>query len=82
MATSRDHRLLDRVGEITNTLQIHVLGTALVRGTGNAISAPITARMCVVTKTDDLKDFHDGDILVIDRRPAPSSTRCAAPVPW
>ncbi len=57
----------DRVGEITNTLQIHVLGTALVRGTGNGLSAPITARLCVVMKTDDIKDFHDGDILVIDR---------------
>jgi pyruvate kinase len=56
----------DRVGEITNTLQIHVLGTALVRGVGNGF-APITARLCVVAGSDDLKDFHDGDILVIDR---------------
>jgi pyruvate kinase len=56
----------DRVGEITNTLQIHVLGTALARGEGNGF-APVTARLCVVTRPDDLKDFHDGDILVIDR---------------
>lgn len=56
----------DRVGEITNTLQIHVLGTALVRGAGNGLS-PVTGRLCVVTAPDDLKDFHDGDILVIDR---------------
>jgi pyruvate kinase len=56
----------DRVGEITNTLQIHVLGTALVRGVGNAF-APVTGRLCVVNSPDDLKDFHDGDILVIDR---------------
>ncbi len=56
----------DRVGEITNTLQIHVLGTALARGVGNGF-APITARLCVVTGPDDLKHFHDGDILVIDR---------------
>ncbi len=56
----------DRVGEITNTLQIHVLGTALVRGAGNGF-APVTARLCIVNSPDDLKDFHDGDILVIDR---------------
>jgi pyruvate kinase len=56
----------DRVGEITNTLQIHVLGTALVRGAGNGLS-PVTGRLCIVTGPDDMKDFHDGDILVIDR---------------
>ena len=56
----------DRVGEITNTLQIHVLGTALVRGAGNGFT-PVTGRLCVVASPDDLKDFHDGDILVIDR---------------
>ena len=55
----------DRVGEITNTLQIHVLGTALVRGTGNGF-APITGRLCVVKTPDDLKHFRDGDVLVID----------------
>ncbi len=59
----------DRVGEITNTLQIHVLGTALARGTGNGF-APVTGRLCVVNSPDDLKDFHDGDILVIDRTTA------------
>jgi pyruvate kinase len=59
----------DRVGEITNTLQIHVLGTALVRGVGNGF-APVTGRLCVVVSPDDLKDFHDGDILVIDRTTA------------
>ena len=59
----------DRVGEITNTLQIHVLGTALTRGAGNGF-APVTGRLCVVTGPDDLKDFHDGDILVIDRTTA------------
>ncbi len=56
----------DRVGEITNTLQIHVLGTALVRGVGNGL-APITGRVCVVTNPDGIKNFHDDDILVIDR---------------
>jgi len=61
----------DRVGEITNTLQIHVLGTALVRGVGNGLS-PVTGRLCVVTAPDDLKDFHDGDILVIDRTTGPA----------
>lgn len=60
----------DRVGEITNTLQIHVLGTALARGAGNGF-APVTGRLCVVNSPDDLKDFHDGDILVIDRTTAP-----------
>ena len=59
----------DRVGEITNTLQIHVLGTALMHGTGNGL-APVTGRLCVVNSPDDLKDFHDGDILVIDRTTA------------
>ena len=56
----------DRVGEITNTLQTHVLGTALGRGAGNGLS-PVTGRLCVVPAPDDPKDFHDGGILVIDR---------------
>lgn len=55
----------DRVGEITNTLRIHVLGTALVRGTGNGIT-PVKGRICVVNEVDDLKNFHAGDVLVIE----------------
>lgn len=54
----------DRVGEITNTLQIHVLGNALLRGQGNGLP-PVTGRVCVVSDPDDLKNFHDDDILVI-----------------
>lgn len=57
----------DRVGEITNTLQIHVLGNALLRGKGNGLP-PVSGRVCVVEETDDaLRNFHDEDILVITK---------------
>jgi pyruvate kinase len=57
----------DRIGEMTNTLQIHVIGNVLVRGRGNDLP-PATGRLYVVTGTEDLTHkFHEGDILVIEK---------------
>jgi len=57
----------DRIGEMTNTLQIHVLGNILLRGKGNNLP-PVTGRLYVVSGTEDLlHGFQDGDILVIEK---------------
>ena len=57
----------DRIGEMTNTLQIHVLGNILLRGQGNNLP-PATGRLYVASGIDDLyHNFRDGDILVIEK---------------
>lgn len=57
----------DRIGEMTNTLQIHVLGNILLRGRGNNLP-PVTGRLYLATGTEDLvRNFHEGDILVIEK---------------
>jgi pyruvate kinase len=57
----------DRIGEMTNTLQIHVMGNILLRGQGNNLS-PATGRLYVAAGIDDLyHNFKEGDILVIEK---------------
>ncbi|MGI6161579.1 MAG: pyruvate kinase [Christensenellales bacterium] len=57
----------DQVGEITNTLQIHVLGNILLKGRGNGLEQ-VRGRVHVSSETDDtLRKFREGDILVVDK---------------
>ena len=57
----------DRVGEVTNTLQVVALGDILVRGEGNKLP-PVTGRVAVGRDIDELgRQFRDGDILVAQR---------------
>lgn len=51
----------------TNTLQVHVIGDILLKGTGNKVGV-VTGKMCVFPEGDqDMGKFVAGDILVVSR---------------
>ena len=52
------------VSGTTNMMKVHVVGHVLLTGQG-VTDKSVSARLCVVKKPEDLKNFRDGDILVI-----------------
>jgi len=51
---------------VTNTLQVHVLGNILARGIGHG-SQTAKSKACVISRNSKDFSFTDGDIVVIDR---------------
>ncbi len=52
------------VSGTTNMMKVHVVGHVLLTGQG-VTEKEVSARLCVVKKPEDLKNFRDGDILVV-----------------
>jgi pyruvate kinase len=51
---------------VTNTLQVHVLGNILARGIGHS-SQTAKSKACLISRNSKDFSFTDGDIVVIDR---------------
>jgi pyruvate kinase len=50
----------------TNTLQVHIAGDILVKGTGSG-AEDVSGRVCVIRSEKDLSTFVSGDILAVSR---------------
>jgi len=51
---------------VSNTLQVQMLGDILARGTGHG-STPVCSKTCVISSREPFPAFTDGDIIVIDK---------------